>query len=128
MVTVTSSAAPGLFLKDPQSEPDDGRTNWRRFAICAALPGVVAGALVAGMANGALAASFAVSGQSFKREGGKDAHGDAAMFGQEADAVKIAGLRQTAVSTTAGTFTLNGLNLKVNVAGRQAGRVLLTRP
>ncbi len=199
-------------MKDPQSDPAYGRTNWRRFAVCAVVPGVVAGALIAGMANGALAASFAVSGQSFKisadrldgtgfaqyggtvekadgtaipvavsgianasltnlcqsvkipgapisltiragrdagkpakatdlmigvselsgdatftdinigqdastlRKGGKDAQGDPGMFGQEATSVKIDGLRQTAVSTTAGTFTLNGLNLKVNVA------------
>ncbi|MET0416367.1 MAG: DUF6230 family protein [Actinoplanes sp.] len=43
-----------------------GRTRWRRSAALL-LPAVaVAGAIVIGMANGAVAASFAVSGQTFK--------------------------------------------------------------
>ncbi|BCJ49095.1 cholesterol esterase [Actinoplanes sp. NBRC 14428] len=197
-------------MKDAQGDPAYGRTNWRRFAVAAVVPAAAAGALVFGMANGAFAASFAVSGQTFKISadkldgtgfaqygsfvekkdgtkipvamsgitsaklynlcqsvktpglpisltiragrddakpaaatnlligvselsgdaeftdinigqdastlglGGKDAKGAEGMFGQEAKHVTITGLRQTAVSTTAGTFTLNGLNLKVN--------------
>ena len=200
-------------MKDAQGDPAYGRTNWRRFAVAAAVPAVAAGALVFGMANGAFAASFAVSGQSFKisadklegtgfaqyggqdkkkdgsaipvavsgissaklynlcqsvktpglpisltiragREegkpakatnlligvselsgdaefkeinigqdastlglGGEDAHGETGAFGQEAKSVTINGLKQTAVSTSAGTFTLSGLNLKVNLPG-----------
>lgn len=43
-----------------------GRTRWRRFAI-ALIPGVAAaGVLLGGMQQGAVAASFAVSGSSFK--------------------------------------------------------------
>ncbi|MFI5494125.1 DUF6230 family protein [Actinoplanes sp. NPDC051859] len=198
-------------MKDAQGDPAYGRTNWRRFAVAAVVPTAAAGALIFGMANGAFAASFTVSGQSFKisadrlegtgfaqyggfdtkkdgtkipvavsgiaaaeltnlcqsvktpglpvvltiragREagkpasatdlligvnelsgdakftdinigqdastlglGGKNAHGEAGGFGQEAKKVTITGLKQTAVSTTAGTFTLNGLNLKVNL-------------
>jgi hypothetical protein len=41
--------------------------------------------------------------------------GAAGSFGQQAEAIDIDGLRQVAWSTTAGTFTLNGLRLKVNV-------------
>ncbi|MFI7601898.1 DUF6230 family protein [Actinoplanes sp. NPDC049681] len=201
-------------MKDAQGAPAYGRTNWRRFAVAAAVPAVAAGALVFGMANGAFAASFAVSGQSFKISadkldgtgfaqygdsvkkvdgtpipvaisgissaklynlcqsvktpglpitltiragrdeekpaaatnlligvselsgdaeftdinigqdastlglGGKDAHyPDAGMFGQEAKHVTITGLRQTAVSTSAGTFKLTGLGMKVNLPG-----------
>ncbi|WP_067500659.1 DUF6230 family protein [Actinoplanes sp. TFC3] len=200
-------------MEQEQGDPAYGRTNWRRFAVATAVPGAVIAGLVIGMANGAFAASFAVSGKSFKisadqldgtgfsqyggtvetvdgkqipvaisgiksgdltnlcqsvrvpgapvsltiragREagkpasatdlligvselsgdatftninigqdastlgkGGKAAHGEAGMFGQEADHVVIDGLRQTAVSTTAGTFTLNGLNLKINLPG-----------
>ena len=37
-------------------------------------------------------------------------------FGQEAKSVVITDLKQEAVSTTAGTFTLKGLDLKVNVS------------
>ena len=198
-------------MKDAQGDSAYGRTNWRRFAVAVGVPTVVAGGLVIGLAQGAFAASFAVSGQSFKisadqldgtgfaqygsqdkkvdgtpipvavsgihsaklynlcqsvvvpgtklsltiragRESGKPAEatdlligvtelsGDATFkninigqdastltkggdkahlpvagyFGQEADTVVIDGLTQTAVSTTAGSFKLTGLNLKVN--------------
>ncbi|GGQ61089.1 DUF6230 family protein [Couchioplanes azureus] len=200
-------------MKDAQGDPAYGRTNWRRFAVAAAVPAAAAGALVFGMANGAFAASFTVSGQAFKisadrlegngfaqygghddtvngkqipvavsgiasaelynlcqsvktpglpvvltiragREagkpakatdlvigvselsgeakftdinigqdastlglGGKAAKGKPGDFGQEAKHVTITDLRQTAVSTTAGTFTLSGLNMKVNLPG-----------
>ncbi len=200
-------------MKDAQGGPAYGRTNWRRFAVAAVVPAAAATALVVGMANGAFAASFAISGQSFKISadklegngfaqyggseqkvdgsgvpvaisgissaklynlcqsvktpglpisltiragrdeakpaaatnlligvselsgdaeftdinigqdastlglGGKDAHGAKGAFGQEAKSVTITGLKQTAVSTTAGTFTLSGLNLKINLPG-----------
>jgi Family of unknown function (DUF6230) len=198
-------------VKDAQGDPAYGRTNWRRFAVAVGVPTAVAGALVVGIANGAFAASFAVSGQTFKisadrldgtgfaqyggaehlkdgktqipvavsginkakltnlcqsvkmpglpvtltiragqdpknpavatdlligvselsgdatfeninigqdsstlTKGGAKAHSEATGFGQEADGVVITGLHQTAYSTTAGTFALTGLNLKVN--------------
>lgn len=187
-----------------------GRTNWRKFALAAGVPIVVAGGLLAGMSQGALAASFAVSGQDFKisadrldgtgfsqyggvvkdasgkqipvamsgianakltnlcqsvrvkdapmsltitagteagkparatnmligmkdlagdatftninigqdagtlTKGGAEAHGGTGGFGQQSDKILINGLRQTALSTTAGTFNLTGLNLKLN--------------
>jgi hypothetical protein len=53
-------------VKDAQGDPAYGRTNWRRFAIAAGVPAVVAGGLVFGVATGALAASFSVSGTQFK--------------------------------------------------------------
>lgn len=197
-------------MKDAQGDPAYGRTNWRRFAVAVGVPTAVAGALVVGIANGALAASFAVSGQTFKisadrldgtgfaqyggaehtkdgkqipvavsgidtakltnlcqsvkmpglpvtltiragldqnkqavatdlligvsdlsgdatfdhidigqdsstlTKGGKDAHTEASGFGQQADGVVITGLQQHAYSTTAGSFTLPGLDLRVN--------------
>ncbi|UQU61711.1 DUF6230 family protein [Couchioplanes caeruleus] len=200
-------------MKDAQGGPAYGRTNWRRFAVAAVVPVAAAGALVVGMANGAFAASFTVSGQSFKisadklegtgfaqygdkdttangtdipvavsgissaklynlcqsvkmpglpvsltiragREagkpaeatdlligmselsgdaeftsinigqdastlglGGKDAKGKAGTFGQEAKGVTITDLRQISTSTSAGTFKLKGLSLKVNGPG-----------
>lgn len=205
-------------MKDAQGDPAYGRTNWRRFAVAVAVPTAAAGALVFGMSSGAFAATFAVSGQSFKisadklvgtgfaqygdsvhtkndtaipvaisgiasadlynlcqsvktpglpitltiragREdnkpakatnlligvselsgdaeftkinigadastlelGGKDAHGVTGAFGQEAEKVTITGLRQTAVSTSAGTFTLTGLNMKINWPGGGDGK------
>jgi hypothetical protein len=201
-------------VKDAQGDSAYGRTNWRRFAVAVGVPTVVAGGLVIGLAQGAFAASFAVSGQSFKisadelngtgfaqygsydkkvngtlipvavsgihsatltnmcqsvvvpgtklsliiragRESGKPAvatdlligvtelsgdttfkninigqdastlskGGDKAKmpdgatgnFGQEADSVVIDGLHQTAISTTAGSFKLTGLNMKVTL-------------
>ncbi|MFE9955033.1 DUF6230 family protein [Micromonospora sp. NPDC005299] len=43
-----------------------GGTRWRRFAAMMVPATVVAGGIVLGMANGAIAASFAVSGSTFK--------------------------------------------------------------
>lgn len=43
-----------------------GRTRWRRFAAMMVPATALAGAIVFGMANGAIAASFDVSGQTFK--------------------------------------------------------------
>ncbi|MCZ7434849.1 DUF6230 family protein [Micromonospora sp. WMMC241] len=43
-----------------------GGTRWRRFAAMMVPATLVAGGIVFGMANGAIAASFAVSGQTFK--------------------------------------------------------------
>lgn len=186
-----------------------GQIRWRRFAAMLVPATAVAGAIVFGMANGAIAASFAVSGQTFKvsaskleGEGfvqyggiaqeadgktnhpvavsgianaklydlcqsvkvpnmpvvltinaggggnpatakdllldvdelrgdatftnieiGRDAgtlnkgatRGQPGSFGQQADKVVILDLKQVARSTSAGTFALKGLRLKVNV-------------
>jgi Family of unknown function (DUF6230) len=188
-----------------------GGTNWTRFGIAAGASALIAGGMLFAMANGAIAASFAVSGQDFKisadrldgdgfaqyggavkdakgnqipvalsgienakltnlcqsvhvdgspvsltitagtaagkpatatnlligvkdlagdatftninigqdastlDKGGPEARGQLGAFGQQADKVVINGLRQTAVSTTAGTFKLTGLNLKLNL-------------
>lgn len=189
-------------------ETTRGKTRWRRFAALTLPALAAAGFIVFGMANGAIAASFAVSGQTFKvsadklvgdgfvqyggavQDGngaghpvavsgiskatltnlcqsvkvpgapvvltinagggdkparatnllldvtelngdatftnieiGRDAStlnkgpgkGAAGSFGQQADRVVIKDLKQVAWSTTAGTFTLTGLRLKVNV-------------
>jgi Family of unknown function (DUF6230) len=53
-------------LKDAQGNQVLGRTHWKRFAAVMVPTTAAAGALTLMMANGALAASFAVSGQSFK--------------------------------------------------------------
>jgi len=53
-------------VKDAQGGPAYGRTNWRRFAVAVGLPAVVAGGLIAATATGALAASFTISGKTFK--------------------------------------------------------------
>jgi hypothetical protein len=43
-----------------------GRTRWKRFATVVVPASFIAGAIVFGQATGAIAASFAVSGQQFK--------------------------------------------------------------
>lgn len=191
-------------MKDPQGHLVQGRTRWRRFAALMVPAAALAGAIIFGMANGAIAASFSVSGQTFKvsasrleGEGFKqyggiahekaknvdhpvaisgidsaklydlcqsvkvpnlpvvltinaggdgdpatatdllldvtelrgdatftnidigvdasDVGGQSGAFGQRAQKVVITDLQQVAWSTTAGTFTLKGLKLKVNV-------------
>jgi len=52
-------------------------------------------------------------------KGPSGAVGQAGAFGQQADGVTITGLRQVAWTTSAGTFTLNGLDLKVSLSGEQ---------
>lgn len=197
-------------MKVAQSAPVHGRTRWRRFALVSTAALVAAGAMLVAMANGAIAASFSVSGSTFKvsadvlegdgfaqyggvatqkngnqipvavsgiksaslsnlcqsvvvpgtpislviragrgtpatatdllidmtqlsgdatftnisigqdastlTKGGTNAVGQAGGFGQQADHVKIVGLRQVAWSTSAGTFALNGLDLHVSLS------------
>ena len=197
-------------VKDAQSAPAAGRTNWRRFAVAVGVPTVVAGGLVLALAEGALAANFTISGKQFKlsaaklvgsgftqysgeldtkggsvpaamsgiesatlndlcqsvavgpvtlriEAGGDPDHpvkasnlligmselgGDATFqdmqigldastldaaqdeargapggFGQQASSVTINNLRQQAYYTSASTFTLNGMSLKLHVGG-----------
>ncbi|HKT02685.1 MAG TPA: DUF6230 family protein [Rugosimonospora sp.] len=46
-----------------------GRTRWRRFALVVVPAVAAAGTILLGMANGAIAASFSVSGSAFKVSG-----------------------------------------------------------
>jgi hypothetical protein len=198
-------------VKPAQSAPVRGRTRWRRFAVMMVPALAAAGAILVGMANGAIAASFAVSGSTFKvsadtldgtgfvqyggvavdkagnqhpvavsgiknaslsnlcqsvvvpgtpislviragrggtpatasdllidmtqlsgdatftnisigqdastlNKGPANAVGVAGGFGQQADRVVITNLKQVAWSTSAGTFTLNGLDLHVSLS------------
>ncbi|WP_328470093.1 DUF6230 family protein [Actinoplanes sp. NBC_00393] len=197
-------------MKDAQSAPAYGRTNWRRFAVAVGVPTVVAGGLVVALAEGALAANFTISGKQFKLSASKlvgdgftqysgeletkdgsvpaamsgiesatlndlcqsvavgpvtlriqagddpehpveatnlligmselggdatfenmqigldaatldaaqdEAHGAPGGFGQQATKVTIINLRQQAYYTSASTFTLNGMSLKLHIGG-----------
>jgi hypothetical protein len=53
-------------VKDAEGNLVQGRTRWRRFAALLVPSAIATGAIVFGLANGAIAASFAVSGQTFK--------------------------------------------------------------
>jgi Family of unknown function (DUF6230) len=54
-------------------------------------------------------------------KGGSKVDGAAGTFAQQAAHVSITGLRQIAYSTQAGSFTLNGLSLKISVATDSKG-------
>jgi hypothetical protein len=198
-------------VKDAHSAQAFGRTNWRRFAVAAGVPAVVAGGLVLALANGALAANFTIAGEQFKLSASKlvgegftqysgeldsadgtvqaamsgiesatlndlcqsvavgpvtlrieagddpkhpvkaddlligmsslggdatfeeiqigldagtldraqdEAKGAPGSFGQQAKKVTIINLRQQAYYTSASTFTLNGMSLKLHVGGK----------
>lgn len=202
-------------MKDSADRQVGGGTRWRRFAALAVPAAAVAGGILFGMANGAIAANITVSGTAFKvgaarlegdgfkqyggvvmekgkttpqpvaiseirhaelydlcqsvdasvpglpvvlrieAGGGKDpATADGMLiamdslsgnaeftkikigqdatdlnpgaaegsFGQSADHVTITGLQQVARYTTAGTFNLKGLKLKVHAFGDAAGK------
>lgn len=53
-------------MKDANGRQIEGRLRWRRFAALSVPGFTVTAALAVALANGALAASFAVSGQQFK--------------------------------------------------------------
>ena len=57
-------------MKDTSGAQVLGRTSWKRLGIVMVPTVVAAGALAVAMANGAIAASFAVSGQQFKLSAG----------------------------------------------------------
>jgi hypothetical protein len=58
-------------VKDREGDLVQGGTRWRRFAILAGASTLAVGGIIFGMANGAIAASFAVSGQTFKVQASK---------------------------------------------------------
>ncbi|MFE9653965.1 DUF6230 family protein [Micromonospora sp. NPDC006431] len=53
-------------MKDSEDRQLRGGTRWRRFAVLAVPAAAVAGGIVFGMANGAIAANITVSGKAFK--------------------------------------------------------------
>lgn len=108
-------------MKDSQDEAMEGRTNWKRFAVAVGVPTVVAGGLVVALAQGALAASFTVSGQEFHLTA-SHLHGDGFVQYSGADvtksgakAVAVSGIQSATINdlcqsvvgdTPLGTFTL----------------------
>jgi Family of unknown function (DUF6230) len=62
-------------MKDAQGRQVTGRVRWRRFAVLSVPGFAVTAALAVALANGTLAASFAVSGQEFKVSA-DELHGD----------------------------------------------------
>jgi hypothetical protein len=85
-------------VKDAQGDSAYGRTNWRRFAVAVGVPTVIAGGLVIGLAQGAFAASFAISGQTFKISADKLDGTGFAQYGDYQNTAKTPTVRQVPVA------------------------------
>lgn len=120
-------------MKDAQGRPVTGRVRWRKFAVLA-VPGLAAtAALAIALADGALAASFAVSGQQFKVSAksldgdgfaqyggvdgqvGKDKPGD--LLPVAITAIKKAELRNLCQSVVIGIPFIGDVSLNLKAGG-----------
>ncbi|PRY34387.1 DUF6230 family protein [Umezawaea tangerina] len=117
-----------------------GRTRWARFVAVFGIGAIGAGALMFGMSQGALAASFAVSGSSFKvsadtltGEGFVQFGGIDAGSGQ-AHPVAVNGFRKATLDTFCQSVFLPGLPIvgdvtmritAADVAGMQADNLVV---
>ncbi|GAA3749418.1 DUF6230 family protein [Salinactinospora qingdaonensis] len=87
--------------RDDAQEGDGGHTSWARFGLLTAPAVLGAGALVFAMSQGAIAASFAVSGQQFKISADRLEGDGFAMYGsldqtvrEEVKPVAVAAIRE----------------------------------
>ncbi|SIO90904.1 DUF6230 family protein [Nocardiopsis sp. JB363] len=79
--------APEASQDSPEQHEGNGGTRWRRFALLA-VPGFIAAAVLGGMTTqGVLAASFAVSGDSFKMSADNFSGSGFSQYGDVADSV-----------------------------------------
>ncbi|GAB1691647.1 DUF6230 family protein [Krasilnikovia sp. M28-CT-15] len=117
-------------MKDEQGEPAYGGTNWRRFAVAVGVPTLVAGGIVLGIANGALAATFNVSGQSFKISADKLEGDGFAQYGGSVHTeggkdlpVALSGINKAKLTNLCQSVKTPGLPVSLTIrAGREAGR------
>jgi Family of unknown function (DUF6230) len=123
-------------VKDAQANPVHGRTRWRRFAAVVAPAAVAAGAIVFGMANGAIAASFAVSGTSFKVSAGELDGDGFAQYGGIAHAnvkdamgiqdhpVAVAGIPSARITDMCQSVVVPGTSISLVLRAGQDGKVV----
>ncbi|GAB1640319.1 DUF6230 family protein [Krasilnikovia sp. MM14-A1259] len=117
-------------MKDVQGEPAYGGTNWRRFAVAVGVPTLVAGGIVLGIANGALAATFSVSGQSFKISADKLEGEGFAQYGGTVHQEKVgelpvalSGINKAKLTNLCQSVKTPGLPITLTIrAGREAGQ------
>lgn len=107
-----------------QGKSVQGRTKWRRFAALMVPSAALAGAVMFGMSNGAIAASFAVSGQSFKVSADKLEGEGFKQYGGVALEQELAGIHPVAVSEIE-KATLTNLCQSVKVPAPLIGDVVL---
>jgi len=125
-------------VKDAQGNPVQGRTRWRRFAAVMAPAAVAAGAVVFGMANGAIAASFAVSGTSFKVSADKIVGTGFAQYGGIASAnvadangiknhpVAVAGIPSATITNLCQSVVVPGTSVSLILRAGANGDVTAT--
>src|SRR5204862_1241322 len=103
-----------------------GHTRWRRFAVVTVSALVLAGAIVFGMANGAIAASFAVSGSTFKVSADKLAGQGFVQYGGlavdkagNAHPVAVSGIKSASLSNLCQSVVVPGTPISLVIrAGR----------
>ncbi len=120
-------------MQERHTRPVQGRTRWRRFAVVT-VPAVAAtGAIMVAMANGAIAASFAVSGSTFKvsasdlsgtgfvQFGSTAAEKGATATNGKAHPVAVAGIGDATITKMCQSVMVPGLPIGIKLTAGDAG-------
>lgn len=112
-------------MKDAQGLAQ-GRTRWRRFAAVVIPAAAAAGAIVFGMANGAIAAQLSVSGQTFKVKADSLVGSDFTQYGGTALTTKSDGshVAQPVAYSNIGSAHLKNLCQSVRAPGLPVSLVI----
>lgn len=108
-------------MQDSRDNLVQGRTRWRRFAALMVPSAVVAGGIVVGMANGAIAASLNVSGSTFqvaadRLEGeGFTQYGGVAVDKDAAHPVAVSGIRSADLYNMCQSVNVGGAPVTVTI-------------
>ncbi len=116
-------------MKDTSGAQVLGRTSWKRLGLVMVPTVIAAGALSVAMANGAIAASFAVSGQQFKLTAGSltgtgfvqygtvDKHADGSAFPAAVSAFKSADITDLCQSVVTPIPGIGDVTLTIKAGG-----------
>lgn len=116
-------------MKDDQGRQVTGKVRWRRFAVLAVPGFAVTAALAVALADGALAASFAVSGQEFKiraqsmegdgfaQYGGVDRNARGKLLPVAVTAIKSAKIHSLCQSVVTTLPVLGDISLQLTAGG-----------
>lgn len=117
-------------MKDTSGAQVLGRTSWKRLGLVMVPTVVAAGALSVAMANGAIAASFAVSGQQFKLTAGTltgngfvqygtvDQHADGSHFPAAVSAFASADITNLCQSVVTSIPGIGDVTLTITAGGK----------
>lgn len=116
-------------MKDTSGAQVLGRTSWKRLGLVMVPTVIAAGALSIAMANGAIAASFAVSGQQFKLTAGSlsgsgfvqygtvDHHADGSQFPAAVSAFASADITNLCQSVVTSIPVIGDVTLTIKAGG-----------